>query len=469
MEQTTQCPACRREVPRDARYCPLCGESVRRPGIAAASGTGLLPPQHCLNGRYMIERRLAQGGQSAVYLTRDIAAGNARRAVKEMSQAHLLPHEREGAINRFLREALLLQQLDHPMLAKVYESFTEDNKHYLAMEYVPGKTLEDEMIELGRPLDWEPVVRWAVQLCDVLAYLHTQNPPIVYRDLKPANVMLTSDGHLKLIDFGIARRLLPARLRDTAQLGTDGYAPLEQYASKSEPRSDLYALGASMYHLLTGRVPENAPVRSSGGALASIRAQSPAVPEAVERVVTQAMSLHPDDRYADAAAMRVALVALLPAPTGLQPQPPELPQSAPQTTSESQTAKRRAAGANPTGRMRGRTGTVQPPRLVVSPLRLDAGELTTGAIAELEIAIENSGGGELAGEIEVSAPQIRVEPGRIDASTRLVRVTLDAAGLGPGPHDFHLTVRSNGGVAPIPVRAMVLAPASVRHARLPGA
>jgi serine/threonine-protein kinase len=439
---------------------------MRHPGVAAASGTGLLPVQHCLNGRYVIERRLAQGGQSAVYLVRDIADGGAKRAVKEMSQAHLLPHERERAINHFLREALMLQQLDHPMLAKVYESFTEDNKHYLAMEYVPGKTLEDEMIELGRPLEWEPVVRWGIMLCDVLCYLHTQNPPIVYRDLKPANVMLTPDGQLKLIDFGIARRLLPARLRDTAQLGTDGYAPLEQYASKSEPRSDLYALGASLYHLMTGRVPENAPMRSSGGTLAPIHTLNPRVPEDVERVVVQAMSLHPDDRFADAAVLRAALAALLPAPAQQPSAPPQPPETA--IIPPTRAAKRTTSGSS-TGRMRGRTGAIQPPRLVVAPLRLDAGELGAGATVELELEIENSGGGALVGEIEVSSPHIHAEPARIDAATRLVRVTVDTNGLVAGPQGFHLTLRTNGGVAPIPVRVTVLAPAGVRHARLPGA
>ncbi len=420
--------------------------------MANAAGTGLLPPNHCLHDRYIVERRLAQGGQSAVYLVMDTATGNARRALKEMSQAHLLPHERERAVNQFLREAQMLQQLDHPMLAAVYESFMEDDKHYLAMEYVPGQTLEDEMIELGRPLEWERVVRWGMMLCDVLEYLHTQHPPIVYRDLKPANVMLTTGGALKLIDFGIARRLIPARMRDTAQLGTDGYAPLEQYASKSEPRSDLYALGASLYHLLTGRVPENAPLRSSGGRLPSIRTISPRVPEAVERVVMQAMNLHPDDRFPDARALRAALASLVP--------------YEPQATPQAATAKS-AVAARSTGRMRARAESATPPKLSVSPLRLDAGVLNEGAAAELELLIENRGGGQLAGEIEVGTSRIRVEPARLDDATKLVRVSISTAGLPAGPHTFHLTVRTNGGVAPIPLRVTVQAPAGARHARSP--
>src|SRR5579863_3902953 len=183
MESLTLCPSCRRQVPADARYCPLCGVrmGVRADpnGPVPGAGTGLLPPQHCLKGRYVIERKLAQGGQSAVYLAMDMQQGYGKRAIKEMSQAHLLPHERERAIAHFQREAQMLRQLDHPMLAKVYDYFNDGDKHYLAMEYVPGKTLEDEMMELGRPLDWEPVIGWGAQLCDVLGYLHAQVPPIV--------------------------------------------------------------------------------------------------------------------------------------------------------------------------------------------------------------------------------------------------------------------------------------------------
>jgi len=454
MEAQTQCPSCLRQVPRDSRYCPLCGESMRIPRVAHAAGTGLLPPNHCLHDRYIVERRLAQGGQSAVYLVMDTAAGNAKRALKEMSQAHLLPHERERAVNQFLREAQMLQQLNHPMLAAVYESFMEDDKHYLAMEYVPGQTLEDEMIELGRPLEWERVVRWGMMLCDVLEYLHTQHPPIVYRDLKPANVMLTTGGALKLIDFGIARRLIPARLRDTAQLGTDGYAPLEQYASNSEPRSDLYALGASLYHLLTGRVPENAPLRSSGGRLPPIRAISPRVPEAVERVVMQAMNLHPDDRFPDARAMRAALARLIPH------EPPATPPA----------AAKSAAAATSTGRMRARAVAVLPPKLYIWPLRLDGGELAAGASVDLELELANHGGGELSGHVESSSRSVAVGPARIDGATTSLRVRISPVspdGAAAGSHSCHISVRTNGGVQTIPVRFTVQAPAGARHARLP--
>ena len=123
-----------------------------------------------------------------------------------------------------MREADILYRLHHPALTRLFEIFVEDGKHYLVMEYVPGHTLEEELLAAGKPLEWQRVARWGVELCDVLGYLHSQSPAVIYRDLKPPNVMLTPDGPIKLIDFGIARWFHPARTHDTTQLGTDGYA-----------------------------------------------------------------------------------------------------------------------------------------------------------------------------------------------------------------------------------------------------
>ncbi len=433
-------------------------------GPAPGAGTGLLPPQHCLKGRYVVERKLAQGGQSAVYLAMDMQQGYGKRAIKEMSQAHLLPHERERAIAHFQREAQMLRQLDHPMLAKVYDYFIDGDKHYLAMEYVPGKTLEDEMMELGRPLEWEPVIGWGAQLCDVLGYLHAQVPPIVYRDLKPANVMLTPTGRLKLIDFGIARELSPLRLHDTAQLGTDGYAPLEQYASKSVPRSDLYALGASLYHLLTGRVPDNAPLRSSGARLRSIRAVSPNVPEAVEQVVMQALSLNPDERYPDAATLGRVLTSLRPAETTSR----ERVSVATKTGKASKSASSTSAASTPTGRMKSRAAAL-PPKLYVWPLRLDAGEIDMDAAVDagFEVEVANRGGGALSGHVESSSHAVRVDPSQLDGATTLVRVRIDSVGLKPGAHSYHIAVRTNGGDQIIPVRFALREPTGALRSHRP--
>jgi serine/threonine-protein kinase len=177
------------------------------------------------------------------------------------------------------------------------------------MEYVIGHTLEDELVEHGRPLDWRRVGTWGIMVAEVLTFLHQQAPPVIHRDLKPANIMLTATGSIKVIDFGSARRQDALRRITTAYLGTEGFVPLEQYSGRSEPRSDLYALGASLYHLLTGYIPKTAPVRFvEGVALKPIRMVNPSVPDALDRVIQQAMQLDARERIADAVSMRQALV-----------------------------------------------------------------------------------------------------------------------------------------------------------------
>jgi serine/threonine-protein kinase len=305
MDAKKRCANCGSVLTPGARFCSQCGEA--QGDLRPQADTGLLPANQRLNGdRYLIVRKLAQGGQSAVYLAMDTADGQ-RRAIKEMSDSQISPQQRTLALNDFLREASILMSLSHPGLCRVFGTFFEGRKVFLVMEYVEGHNLEDELIGLGRPLNWQDVMRWGMGLADVLAYLHSQNPPVIYRDLKPANVMLTPQGAVKLIDFGIARQLFPQRQMDTARLGTDGYAPLEQYNGRSEPRSDLYALGASLYHLLTGRVPEAAPMRYSGHMLTPIRTLNASVPEPVDRVIQQALRLNAQERFPTAAALWQAL------------------------------------------------------------------------------------------------------------------------------------------------------------------
>jgi serine/threonine-protein kinase len=305
MDAKKRCANCGSVLTPSARFCSQCGEA--QGDLRPQADTGLLPANQRLNGdRYVIVRKLAQGGQSAVYLAMDTADGQ-RRAIKEMSDSQISPQQRTLALNDFLREASILMSLSHPGLCRVFGTFFEGRKVFLVMEYVEGHNLEDELIGLGRPLNWQDVMRWGMGLADVLAYLHSQNPPVIYRDLKPANVMLTPQAAVKLIDFGIARQLFPQRQVDTARLGTDGYAPLEQYNGRSEPRSDLYALGASLYHLLTGRVPDAAPMRYSGHMLTPIRTLNAAVPEPVDRVIQQALRLNAQERFPTAAALWQAL------------------------------------------------------------------------------------------------------------------------------------------------------------------
>ncbi|MGZ3582987.1 MAG: protein kinase domain-containing protein [Ktedonobacterales bacterium] len=455
MDTLAQCSRCGRDLPTGARFCPTCGAEVREGRQRLA--TGLLPTQKKLQNRYIIVDRLAQGGQSAVYLVTDAYDGGKQRAVKEMSESNLTAEEREHALNDFMREANMLRTLNHPALAKVYDTFVEGQKQFLVMEYVRGHNLEDELIQVGRPLEWDRVVGWGVALCDVLQYLHSQNPAIIYRDLKPANVMLTPEGAIKLIDFGIARWLHPMRARDTSQLGTDGYAPLEQYSARSETRSDLYALGASLYHLLTGRVPEAAPTRIAGQSLTPIRTINPLVPEAVEQVVHRALNLQARDRFDNAPQMREALQW-----ARHQQSIPSDRLRTPSTASGPSgglVGMTPFAASTPSGAAIGRSVTeTMPPRLHIAPLRLDAGFLEMNDTSAMWLEVSNRGSGQLAGTTETNMPCLTVDPPRLNAGVTRLQVRINTAGLRPGPYQCHLAVRTNGGDQIVPVRFIVRPP-----------
>jgi hypothetical protein len=286
----------------------------------------------------------------------------------------------------------------------------------------------------------------------VLAYLHSRIPPIIYRDLKPANVMLLPDDSIKLIDFGIARWLHPMRAQDTSKLGTDGYAPLEQYNARSEPRSDLYALGASLYHLLTGRVPEAAPMRSMGGTLTSPHSINRQVPESLERVILRALNLQAEDRFADAEQMRQALEWAATGTSGS----PGMPGS-----TDAPGATGTPARATPANATFGRSGTspaAAAPKLQVRPLRLDAGFLEIDDEVDLMLEVANTGGGTLQGRTDTNLACISVEPSRLDANAVTLQVRIDTTGLRPGPYTCHLAIRTNGGDQIVPVRFIVRPP-----------
>jgi serine/threonine-protein kinase len=443
MTVNDRCGVCGREVPPDAQFCPHCGAELD--GGAQAPATGRLTPRSLLHNRYLILHKLAQGGQSAVYHALDTLEGGVDRAIKEMSESDLSPAEREKAINGFMREAQMLSTLHHPALAKVYAVFVEERRHYLVMEYVAGRNLEDELMKAGRPLEWERVTRWGIALCDLFTYLHSEKPPIVYRDLKPPNVMLTGDGAIKLIDFGIARWLYPDR-QDTAQLGTDGYAPPEQYNGHSEPRSDLYALGATLYHLLTGRVPEPAPQRLGGRQLIPVRTYNPGVPETLERQVHLALSLHAQDRFTSAAKMREALEWSLPrADEGRT-------QGRARHTPPPSRRESRGPGSSGSSPNNG-----PPPRLQVAPLRLDAGLLEPRTSHTLTLEIGNRGGGQLSGHSETNLDCLTVVPFRLDHTTKALEIRIDTTGMAPGPYVCHVAIRTNGGDQIVPVRFSVRA------------
>lgn len=262
------------------------------------SQTGKLAPQATLAQRYMIVQLAGRGGMSAIYQAVDLQQGRRRVAVKEMSLANLDAIERQEAVERFQQEAHLLGSLQHPNLPRIYDAFSEDGRSFLVMDYIDGKTLLQLLQDVGEPLPVEQVLYYAEQLCDVLGYLHAQQPPVIFRDLKPTNVMVTRDGHVYLIDFGIARFFKEGQPQDTTVLGSPGYAPPEQHGiGQTNPRSDLYALGATLHCCLSNRDPYHATDRFS---FAPVRQFNPLVPEALDQLILRLVALEEHRRPASA-------------------------------------------------------------------------------------------------------------------------------------------------------------------------
>lgn len=333
-----------------ALFCPRCGKSptTRHQALAGRFSTGQIPTGEKLRGtdgaEYLILRLIAKGGMGAVYEVGRLGDGT-RWAMKEMSEMPLSRGDRAATVAKFQEEAELLRALRHDNLPRVSDVFQFNHRHYLVMELIEGKTLGDIMDERGGPLPEHDVVEWGAQLCAVLAFLHTRNPPIIYRDLKPDNVMLdTTIGRIKLIDFGIARRFKGGKRSDTLMLGTRGYAAPEQFGKReSDARTDLFALGATMHHLLTHDNPANRrlfefPPLETYAHLKLSRRTCDAVRAALE--------LAPESRPADAAALYKLLTGRA------MPAPP--PATAPRAT----TAERTPAAAP---RSPALTGRLEPP------------------------------------------------------------------------------------------------------------
>ncbi len=270
-----------------------------------ASPAGTLPPGTLLAGRYQIEELVATGGMGAVYRARDrrFRAVVRRCAVKEMFDAIPDPQVRRRAVEHFEREANLLASLNHRAIPKVFDYFTESERHYLVYEFVEGQDLAQVLYQRSRPLPPEKVTDWAIQLTHVLEALHRNEPPIIFRDMKPSNVMLTPPGEIVLVDFGIAKHFQPAH-RGT-MIGTEGYAPPEQYEGQANPGVDVYALGATMHQLLTNTDPQE--YRPFSFDQRPIRQYNPAVSSELDGIVMSALSYNAEERWASMQELRRAL------------------------------------------------------------------------------------------------------------------------------------------------------------------
>ena len=272
---------------------------------------GTLAPGRVLQSRYEIRGVLGMGGFSAVYQARDLRFPNVAKlcAVKEMVNHAPDPQMREIALQNFEREANILATLNHPAIPKVYDYFSEDNRAYLVMEFIDGRDLEAVISDGTGFLPQDQILAWAIQLCEVLAYLHSHSPPIIFRDMKPSNIMLDRHGQIRLIDFGIAKNFQPGQ--KGTMIGTEGYSPPEQYRGIADQRTDVYGLGATLHHLLSRQNPQVEPPFSFHER--PIPAVNPKVYPEFAQVVMRALEYDPSRRYASPEEMKRALLVLKPA------------------------------------------------------------------------------------------------------------------------------------------------------------
>ncbi len=294
-----------------------------------------LPLGEILDRKFKIVKVLGEGGMGTVYKAELLDRPGNFCAIKELLiNPSTSEEERKAAIERFNKEIDLLFGLKHPRIPSFMLSFQERGNSYFVMEFVPGKSLDKMLEENKGPLNEENVIKWMMQVCEALAYIHTRNPPIILRDLKPGNVMLTDSGDVQLIDFGIARRFDPNKRTNTENLGTISYASPEHLGSitdrgqrrsaqnpgklvQTDARSDIYSLGATMYHLLTNYEPDPIQTPATGSILAknprlrTVRVNNTVVCP-IEQVIIKAMQQSPAQRFQSAEAMRTALQHCLP-------------------------------------------------------------------------------------------------------------------------------------------------------------
>ena len=249
-------------------------------------------PGTLLGGRYRVEGKLGSGGMGTVYRARDVRAQRSV-AVKTCDAA-------EADLER---EARLLAGLAHPNVVRVLDVLTHEGASLLVMELVEGQTLQERLDAAGSALPLGDVLSWAGEMCDALAYLHGHEPPIVFRDLKPSNLIIDVRGVLRLVDFGIARASGSRTTTHLRGTGTDGFAPLEQYVGGTDAQSDIYALGATLYTLLRGVPPPPAPARALGEALPDIAG----IPGPLQGAIRRMLALKREERPRDIGQVRILL------------------------------------------------------------------------------------------------------------------------------------------------------------------
>jgi serine/threonine-protein kinase len=265
----------------------------------------VLAPDRIVAGQYQVMRLLGEGASGRVWLVRDLKERGNRWALKELTPggSELSPRESRELVAKEIR---FLRSLKHPGLPKLVDVIEENGIEYVVMERIEGFTLEQVCANQGGRLKPPDVVNWGTQAARILNYLHSRTPAVVFRDVKPSNLMLDADGAIRLIDLGIARTFNPTRPGDTHCIGTPGYCPPEQYQGRTSPATDVYATGATMFNLLSGEDPEKCKFK-----FPLVSTLVPEVSEAVDAVISRCLLTNPADRYQNGGELVEALRGIL--------------------------------------------------------------------------------------------------------------------------------------------------------------
>ena len=302
-------PNCRTQNRDDAAYCINCGRElgdvvpVTTTGGRTGGARSLSVGSRLQGGRYIVKKVLGEGGMGAALLATDNRLDNKLVVIKELISDNTDPSKLQDDVRNFKQEVATLAHIDHPLVPNVTDHFQEGSRYFMVQEYAEGETLEERMDKTNQPMKEREVLGYASEVLDVLDYLEQQTPPIVHRDIKPANIIIgAKDKRAHLVDFGIARADVArnAKRKQTSALGTPGYAPPEQYQGNADPRSDLYALAATMHHLLTNRDPRNHPPF----VYPPVRALNPQLSPEIERVLSRSLTNDINHRYQSAAQMK---------------------------------------------------------------------------------------------------------------------------------------------------------------------
>src|SRR5579859_6555462 len=309
-----ECPYCNAENRDGVRFCNSCGRPLNptttqtatnadSTGTATVNSRSLTPGSRLQGGRYIIKKILGQGGMGAALLATDIRLDSKSVVIKELISDNIDPTKLQEDVRNFKREVATLAHLDHPLIPNVTDHFQEGSRYFMVQEYVEGENLEERMDRLNQPMKERDVLGYATEVLDILDYLAQETPPIVHRDIKPANIIIgAKDKRAHLVDFGIARadEVKNIQRKQTSALGTPGYAPPEQYQGNADPRSDLYALAATLHHVLTNRDPRDHPPFT----YPPVRTLNPQLSPETERMITRSVNNDVTQRYQSAMAMK---------------------------------------------------------------------------------------------------------------------------------------------------------------------